>query len=68
MRGTGNRPPFSYRTMWGCAVEKEQEPWQANLQELEPPTCGGEKRTFRNVHPRSAERRTAANSRKRCER
>lgn len=40
--------------MWGCAVEMMQEPWQANLQELEPPTCGGEKRTFRKRLPKEA--------------
>lgn len=28
MRGTGNRPPFSYLKTWGCAVERMQEPWQ----------------------------------------
>lgn len=22
MRGTGNRPPFSYQKMWGCVVER----------------------------------------------
>lgn len=31
-----------------------QEPWQANLQELEPPTCGGEKRIFRKRLPKEA--------------
>lgn len=40
--------------MWGCVVEMMQEPWKANLQELEPPTCGGEKRTFRKRLPKEA--------------
>lgn len=33
---------------------RDAEPWQANLQELEPPTCGGEKRTFRKRLPKEA--------------
>lgn len=36
----------------GVCRGEMQEPWQANLQELEPPTCGGEKRTFRKRPPK----------------
>lgn len=52
MRGTGNRPPFSYLPKHGGVPWRDAEPWQANLQELEPPPCGGEKRTFRKRPPK----------------
>lgn len=47
MRGTGNRPPFSYLKTWGCAVERCRAV-QTPPQWLVRAACGGTQVTFRN--------------------
>lgn len=67
MRGTGNRPPFSYLPKHGGV------PWRdagAVAGQLAGIGAADVRRREEDMseRPRSAERRTAANSRKRCER